>query len=172
MNQSHMKKITLAVYIKGKNRQDSVTMEIITSGCISRWRVRGLGGSVMYLPWNIQEESILKRESITYSPKDKEKCDSKTTWGHTGLVPRKKHRLRPLFCGFPGKGLQQGREVKRVYNWIFLCMLRIEACMHVPVPLFFLVHTWEAGRQAWVSSSRTSSSSFEKEFPIGLELIN
>lgn len=82
-----------------------------------------------------------ERESITYSPKDKEKCDSKTTWGHTGLVPRKKHRLRPLFCGFPGKGLQQGREVKMVYNWIFLCMLRIEACMHACTSAFVLSGT-------------------------------
>lgn len=45
----------------------------------------------------------MKEESITYSSKDKEEHDSKTTWGHTGLVRRKKPRLRPFSVVFKGK---------------------------------------------------------------------
>lgn len=44
--------------------------------------------------------------------------------------------------------------------------------MHMCASAYVLAGTWESGRQAWVSSSETSSSSFEKEFPIDLGLID
>lgn len=44
--------------------------------------------------------------------------------------------------------------------------------MHTRASAHVLAGAWEARRQAWVSSSETSASSFEKEFPIDLELID
>lgn len=40
-----MKRSSLTVYTMGKNRQDMVTMEIMTSGRILRWKVCGYGGN-------------------------------------------------------------------------------------------------------------------------------
>lgn len=45
-----------------------------------------------------------------------------------------------FLCDFRGKGLQQDREAKQDDNRMLLCMLRIEACIHVSVHVFLLVH--------------------------------